>query len=58
MANPSSKGIYSYAGMMVNYLYDMEQLDKRAKQFQDTMGKSLPLGEDVQKILGVNAGKK
>jgi malonyl-CoA decarboxylase len=34
MANPSTKGLNTSAGMMVNYLYDLNGLEENASSFQ------------------------
>jgi len=39
MANPSLSGMSTSAGLMVNYLYDLNLLKERAERFQEFGGK-------------------
>jgi malonyl-CoA decarboxylase len=50
MGNPSENGLKTSAGMMINYLYDIEQLEKNSTAFV-TNQDSLPIGPMISNVL-------
>jgi len=49
LGNPSSKGLEASAGLMVNYLYDLPQLEARAALFEDKS--EFHIGQAVENTL-------
>lgn len=50
LANPSENGLMSSAGMMINYLYDLKQVEANTKTFISNP-EQFPIGETIQMIL-------
>jgi hypothetical protein len=48
-----SAAITSPSGMLVNYMYDLNDMDRRAERYNHTLGKETHLGESVKKILRI-----
>ncbi len=49
MGNPSTNGLNTSAGMMVNYLYDMSNIQKYSDEFENS-GK-IEFGEQIKIIM-------
>jgi 2-iminoacetate synthase ThiH len=50
MANTSENGLRSSAGMMINYLYDLEHVESHAQEFHKKQDQ-LPIGPAIERIV-------
>jgi malonyl-CoA decarboxylase len=53
MGNPSQAGVDSSSTMLVNYLYDLSQVEKNAQSFGQSSWVA-PIGPEVQEVLQVS----
>ena len=54
LADPSLEGLLASAGLMVNYLYDLEKVNENAARYKREPD-FLPMGSSVRHILQVKA---